>query len=538
MIYSYIPENKIYLGYDIYFHYRRLSSLMEALKNGTYPIYIDYSAAMNLGYATKWFYPDIMLIPFAWLGNITNIHVAYKTMIFLFTFFTGIITYYSSNYILKNNYTSIVISLIYTFSLYRLMNLFYRSAIAEGFAMTFLPIIFLGLYQIIKGNYKKNWYILSIGFSLLIMTHLLSSVMTFILIIIFVIIYNKEIKKEPKRIYYLAIAGCVSFFISIIYLLPMIEQMLSSNFWYSNPNPSTWPQNNKLSILKIIWGMTNGLNLEVINQFPSLGIIIMGGIFLRLFINKKVLKGIDVLTIIGICLLIAVSNLFPWQIFPFTLLKFIQFPWRLYEFITYFFAISGGYYVYSLIKNNIKSKLLFISILTIIISFSILMNGRTFKEEENFKSLELKEIFTKVPSEDNYYHLGSLEYLPKKINSLKEIKYIANKINVNNNTTKINDFKREYNTTSFNLVLHSKSDSIEIPRCYYKGYVAYINDKEIPIEESKNGLIKIEVKESGKVKLIYSGTIIQKISPYISILSIIILCFYILYNRKKSESNA
>ena len=70
MVFIFMPEDRVYLGYDVFFHYRRLQSLMDALQHGAYPIYLDYSAADNFGYASNLFYPDFMLIPFAFIGNL------------------------------------------------------------------------------------------------------------------------------------------------------------------------------------------------------------------------------------------------------------------------------------------------------------------------------------------------------------------------------------------------------------------------------------------------------------------------------------
>lgn len=68
MIYCYMPLDKINEGHDILFHYRKIDALIESIKNHSFPIYLDYTAFENYGYGTRWFYPDLMLIPFAYLA--------------------------------------------------------------------------------------------------------------------------------------------------------------------------------------------------------------------------------------------------------------------------------------------------------------------------------------------------------------------------------------------------------------------------------------------------------------------------------------
>jgi len=528
-----MPLDKAYWGADILFHYRRFEALMLALQNDSYPTYLDYGAAMEFGYATKWFYPDFILVPFAWLGNVTNIYFGYKSMIFCFTFLCGLITYKSAQKILNNNYISILTALLYTFAFYHIINLFSRSAIAEGIAMTFLPLIFWGLYEIIKGNYKK-WYIISIGFLLLLMTHLLTSVLTFILVLIILVVYYKDLYKTPKRLYYLILAGIFSFLISAVYILPMLEQMYSNTYWFNNPHPTTWPEHNGLSILQIISGFFNGFSLSAEGQLVSIGIMLIGIILLRLFIYERtaILKKVDLLVISGFILIFLTSNLFPWGVFPFNKIKFFQFPWRLFTYISLFFALGGSYYLYILAKSNCR-KYIYFSVIIVGIFFMLIINGRVFQEGKYF---EETGVYTLNPEEKNYYHLGSMEYIPSKFPSLEYIKDRAGIIVTNHTDTKISDFGREYGTTKFNINIAGNEETAEIPRFYYKGYTATLNGENIPIEQSDKGLIKLTIKESGKVIITYSGTILQKISIYISIISFIILCIFIVRFKKKENA--
>lgn len=536
MMFCFVPENKIYLGYDVYWHYRRLATLMEALSHGSYPVYLDFDGAMDFGQATKWFYPDIMLIPFAWLGNMTNILFAYKAMIFFFTFLTGIIAYITSQKLFNNNiFISIAVALLYTFALYRMHNLFYRSALAEGMAMTFLPLVFWGLYEIIQGNYKR-WYIIAIGYSLLLMTHILTSVMMFMTIIIFLAICYKRIIREPKRLYYLLLAGAATMLISAVFLFPMIEQMLSNTFKYSTPNPSTWPQNNEFSVLRIIWGMFNGLNLEEVNQFPSIGITLTAAMACRFFLYEKTkeIKKIDIIAIFGLFYVFIASNLFPWEIFPFNKMKFIQFPMRFFVFASYFFAIAGSFYLYKTIHSRFR-KYLCLTIILITIGLTMVMNGREFQEA---KILEESGLYDPVPSEKNYYHLANQDYTPARFPSLEYIKERAGIIITGHENTQVSDFKREYNTTTFDIDIQANEDIVEIPRYYYKGYTATLNGKDIPLKQSDEGLIELDIKESGKVTVIYSGTFLQKYSIYITIIACLLLITYIIIFNKKLNKNA
>lgn len=114
-------------------------------------------------------------------------------------------TYICIKSIFKSAYIGYITAILYTFCLYRLFDVYYRGAIAEYLAFTFLPIILLGIYHISNGDYRK-WYIFTIGCFLLLNTHLITTAVVGICIVAYLIINYKNYVKETKRIKYLGIS--------------------------------------------------------------------------------------------------------------------------------------------------------------------------------------------------------------------------------------------------------------------------------------------------------------------------------------------
>ncbi len=230
MMYFYQP---LCPGQDFFFHYRRLQALMDGLKTSPFLIYIDYNAIDGYGYLTKAFYPDFVLIPFAFIGNITSLEFAWQSMLFVMTVLCGVFTYKTVSIIYKNTFAASIAALLYTFALYRLLDMYHRAALAEALSFTFIPLVFLGLYYILNADYRK-WYVLTIGFSLMIFTHLISSVLMLVTIVIFLLIYYKSLIREPKRFLYLLIAGIATLIVTAYYIYPMLEQMSADTFYYQS----------------------------------------------------------------------------------------------------------------------------------------------------------------------------------------------------------------------------------------------------------------------------------------------------------------
>jgi len=516
------------VGHDFFFHRMRFDALIEALKDGRYPIYLDYTAVNGYGYLTNVFYCDLLLLPFAFIGIYTNTLFAYQTMLLTMTILTGIITYYSVNKIFKNSFVAFISAILYTFAYYRLLDMYTRSALGETLSFTFVPLVFLGLYYIIRGDYKK-WYVIVIGFSLMIFSHVISSVLMFMTVVIILIICYKPLLKEPKRLLYLCLAGVITLIIVAYYLYPMIEQTLSNMFYYET-KPIAEFHNNAKGPYQIIQGLFSGVIYRNDIFLPGIGFILIWVISIRIFLSKKSnnLKIVDIGVIIGLFFIFMSSFIFPWHIFPFNKLSFIQYPWRLYEFTTFFFAIAGAYYIFQLATT--KRKVLwggcFVLLCTVIM---IGNNGRSFTEM--FKGINID---TKS-SIHNFYLLQGAEYLPAQFPTIWYAEVRGNIIDSENINTETKNLSKEKGITSLDVHIN-KPDILQLPLLYYKGYCATLNNKEIPVKQSRVGLVEIPVNESGNIRVVYSGTFVQKISPYITLISIIGLCLYIIINNRRKRN--
>lgn len=531
MMYFYHP---LLDGHDYYFHKMRMEALMEAIRDGKFPLYIDYNAIAGYGYLSKAFYSDFLLIPFAAIGIFTNFTVAYQSMIFTVTILCGVFTYIAVNQIYKSTYAAAISGILYTFCIYRLIDLYHRAALGETIAFTIIPIIFLGLYHIIAGDYKK-WYILTIGFCLMVYAHTISTVMMFIFAVILLLIYIKRLIKEPKRIYYLILSGFVALPILVYYFIPMIEQLKSDTFYFET-NPIIELQHAKFSFRTTVWGMTSSIITNEHQIFlPRTGILLTIAIGLRLFVRDKsgLVRNADILTGLGLICILTVTPAFPWHLFPFSKLNFIQFPWRFYEFASFFFAIAGGYYA-SLVFSSGSSKRYFALASVFVICVMITLGT----DHKNYKFRLNERNISPTGNVDNHFNIGvGKEYVPGKVPSLAFIDERGDIVKSQRGISIIHDISKNKGITSF-IVSTEGQDVLELPLIYYKGYKATMDGKEIPISESGNGLLQVSVSDTGRVEVWYAGTMIQHLSWYISLLSMLALSAYIFIANRRQKKNA
>ncbi len=523
MMLAYSPIN---LDSDSIFHINRLVVLIDAIKSGDYPTYIDYNSIDGYGYFTKAFYPDFMLLPFAILGLFTDIAFVYKFIIFSTTFLCGVTTFVAVKKVYKSSFCAIIASLLYTFSAYKLYQTFYFSVIQEIITFIFLPIVVWGLYEIIAGNYKK-WYILTIGFAAIILTHVMTFTLVSIITIVFLLIYCKRFYKEPVRIKFLLISAICCILICAYFVFPMLEQMMSNSFYYKD-KPLFTSIFFRPSLSNFMSGIINPLShTDHADYIPRLGGFFIFFICLRIFIREKSqqIRSIDIMVILGIFLIILNIEYFPWHIFPFNKFIFIQFPWRLYKYASLFFAIAGGFYISRLIINY-NYKIAFTAFLSLLISFMFILDSNDYQAMTG-QRVKLDSTTEKTIKETVTLG-GGAEYLPSKMPSQNypfERGVIVTSLN---EETLINNFSKEKGTITADIT--TNKDVIELPLTYYKGYKATLDSESISVEQSDNGLVAIPVNKSGHIKVWYTGTTIQKASFIITLISIFSLFVYLFIN--------
>lgn len=521
----------VYKGDDFYFHYRRFQVLIDALFiDKTFPSYLDYRAINGYGYMSNTFYPDVILVPFALLGYLTNAYFAYNFMLVSMTLLCGVLMYYAIDKIYNNRFAAFIASLLYTFSSYRLLDEYNRAALGEYLSFTFLPIIFLGGYYIIKGNYKQ-WYVLTIGYSLLIYTHILSSVLVSLILIVFLVIYWRSLWKEPKRILYLVIAAISTLAIVSFYLFPMLEQIIEQSFYFQT---QAWmePRYEKLDMIIILKGFISGIIPQSLSYKPAIGVLLILPLFLRFFVRKKSpqIKSADIFVVMGFVLVLLTSVIAPWGRFPLNLLKVIQYPWRLFEFATFFFAVAIAIYSASFTKTR-RAKIIVSLITVLAICWVTINNGRFYNQYVRTEKNQLE-----LPSTLNHALGGGLEYIPANTPTLD---FILERGDIVETSSLSSETKFVRNGRYANITILSDSvDSVLAPLLYYKGYVASVDGKEVSVKEGKHGFVAIPVDGESTIQVYYKGTLTQKVSFYISLFSVLALCVYIfIFSKEMYKQN-
>ncbi len=497
-------------GHDLAFHLSRISAIKDNLELGILGGYIYPNYLGGYGYANGLFYPDLFLyIPafFSYLG--LSVITSYKIFLLLISFASIGTMYVCVKGISKNKKAAIISSFVYGFASYRLVDMFTRAALGETLAFVFAPIIIYGMYEIIYGDYKK-FYILTLGMSGLILSHLISTYLIAIVLVIMCLVNIKEFWKEKKRIIYLIFAALATLCLTAYFIFPMLEQMLSGKFIFNNLDETSKLLERSLPI----WSLFIEFPYHIFRNLwiPTglgIGFILIIYYYFKNFKDNN--KFIHFCFVVALIFLICSTNIFPWNLFQ-KVLSPIQFPWRFYFIVVLLLSVGVGLLFNKNSNIEKKSKLLFCLFLIPVITTGIV----------NFFEQNIDKV--------GEYEISFGEYMPLEANK----EYILNRGDI---ITSTNPLEHTFNRYGTNLEIkyqnNQGNNNLELPLLYYKGYEAVCNDKNLEVYQTENGLLGVNISdESGIIYVTYVGTQIQKVSKLISMLTLLLFIIYI-YMKKR-----
>ena len=516
-----------YRGHDTGFHIQRIISIKNAILEGRIPVRIYTEAINGYGYGAPLFYPDIFLYIPALLCVIgIPVTVSYNIFLILINVITLYIAVYSFSRISSSKTIGIMAAVLYESSIYRLVDLYTRGSMGEYLALMFIPLIFLGLTFVIQGK-KDKWYILGLGFTGVLQSHILTFVIMVALTGIVILINIKKILEKDK-IFMLIKATVVTILINAWFLIPflsvsdmnVIAMMPDEKFWNTD---AQLIQLFEVSSLSVSGGET--FSQGITNSIPkTVGIPIIVGCIMMAYTliskerrkdipnrHRKVIIGALITGSIGV---IMTTNLFPWKIISkIGILKQFfekfQFMWRFNIVAVLFLSLAAAYGYYCTFGKSINGKRILIIVCAIASMYSLCFvcnyakNGRSFDSKEAYEMGYSDDLY--LLRENRIFDREELE------SNAENIEYT--------------DYKRGNSTVSFSYEIKdtdNKDFYIDVPITFYPVYVAYEDGKQIEVTQSDSGVVRVNItKKTGAIIVEYKESISYRIAEIISLISLI-----------------
>lgn len=530
-------------------HVCRLIGTYQTIKSGEMLPMIMASFCNNFGYSWNIFYsPLTAYAPLIFkIFNFTFTNCL-KIFMFVVTVLSGITMYKFMINVTRNKNVSLLSSILYVLAPYRITDMYIRIAVAELASFVFIPIIFDGLYSVLKEeklSFKLIW-----GTVGLILTHTVITMYMAIICLLY-LVFNIKKLKSIKVIRILVISLVCILLITCFYWVGLLQHHNATS--YEVFVPGRMEVGNKLEYYKTEFYQLFHTNKDQ-TMIYAIGLVTVLGLVLTPIAWKNVEKDYKrtyvLFLIFGIILTIMTLTFFPFEKLP-SIFKMIQFTFRLYEFTAFFFAFVAGIN-YGIIIKNFK---IFDVIVLAVISTLLLIPYKSKLEYELSTNEDRLIEGVRVTENTGRVHAGmaSMEYLPSKAFKVLNT-YIANRKDepiIMSGEAEILNYSKNRTNLEFELAnMKSKQEAdnknnkteagltIELPYIYYLGYRVYANGSEIEYAESDNGFVQIKInpalyEQDVKINVKYIGTNEMIVTSVISIVSaMIIVISEIILNMK------
>lgn len=548
---------RIYGTDDGYVHMLRIFGMEQILKEQNFPPFIYSKFANGFGYAINLFYSPIVTYGPLFF-RIFGLH--YYTCLKLFAYSTILIscfTMYNFLYdVSRKREIAILGAVIYAFIPYRLETIFNRFAIGEFTAYIFFPMLFHGLFNLLKGDGKKHYYI-AIAAIGLILTHTISTEYSAIFALLYIVFNFKQLKNKGV-IRKIAINVIFILAITTFFTVPLMEHKILGNYViFNSTSMKSLPSDVQNSTIKISQlfkdiGEVNGVSFKI--GIPLIILTLLGIVSYKK-VDKNIRSEYITFAVIAMISLAMVTKLFPWIIMP-NILTTLQFAWRMLAFFEFALsiicAINLYYFIDTICKKssknskdtkvhtkteNLYNMLLLFAIIVIITSMMKIDYNYSYEKE---KFLTDEEYETKINEKNSIWSINR-EYLPEKVDVKKlgksYLDYRENRVYVLDGNSTITNEKKKGLQLEFDIENYKANTILELPYIYYLGYTVTTEQNEkIQMFESNNGMLAIKLDEnieSAHITVKYTGTTIEKVSYLISAISIITFIGYVIHSKKQ-----
>ncbi|MBR3683854.1 MAG: hypothetical protein IKL78_03145 [Lachnospiraceae bacterium] len=488
-------------GDDIAYHLVRIEGIKDGLRDGQFPVMIYPEGMDGHGYLNA-MYPNLFLyIPAVLRLMGVSIVNSYKALLILSNVATVYLTYYAIRSITKERKTAILAATVYALAPYHFTNLYARAALGEALAMAFLPLMIAGLYHVIIGQ-KKYWWMLAIGLTGLLESHILSAFLGILLCVIAGIIYIVPLCRE-KRIFTILKAAGLTILLNLGFIVPFLYYYMNGNLY---DQALGWSSFYEYSIYfsEILGNAANNHYRAMTLGVPVAIMLILSIVYL---VEKKKREDANesgfllLLTVVtGIVLFMTTCHFAGkdlLSIAPFNFfLKNVQFPWRLLGIVTALGILIGSI---AMAKSALLTQ--HKNIITIVLMVVVLLaSTQSYSENmpypvhtDTYTSGHESKVIGIQKGENTIVY--PWEWRPA---GMTDSVVSIHDILVPDSAVEILSHERSGTKTTVTYRNSEEDMFMLLPITYYYGY-EIVDEKgnEVPFEMSSTGLIQLDLLNDG-----------------------------------------
>ncbi len=532
-------------GDDWGFHVLRVEGLISGFRDGQFPVRIQGNWLGGYGYAASVFYSDLfLLIPALFRVIGFAVSASYNMFLIVINLATLMIAYQCFRRIFKDQWAGTVSAVLYCVSAYRIHDIYVRAAIGEALAMTFLPLIFYGFYQIFTGDrsrrgYRYSWLPVTLGLTGVIQSHVLTcEMLAFCILLLCLVLIRKVFIKET--FWELCKAAVMTLLWNLWYLVPFLDYYLNEKFNVGHLETMAFPWIQVRGIfpahlLFIFYGGGTKADMEVFGMNwtgafsvgAALMLVVLAWVYLEFaarigksdFAGRKLGRLAFCYTLMAFVL---TSSYFPWDWlqsrskFLEMLITSLQFPYRFLAIACLSASVLAG--VLLLYLRERGSVVTFGQALTGLLILALFFH--VYQIDDLLSSHGIVRVYNKQSMGTAYVSNG--EYLPYQADT--SLMY-RNRV-IEGEGVNVMGYEKAADTLRMKMsVINGGAESyVELPVLYYRGYTAkdLNTGQSLQVEAGGNSAVRVLLPAgySGEFQLSFQEPVYWRAAEVISLAAI------------------
>ncbi len=524
----------------------RVYEMGKSLKDGMFPVRWVSDLGYGYGYPIFSFYAPLAYYigGFLTLFGVDALNATKITMI-IGIVAAGICMYFLGKQ-LWGLYGGLVSSILYLFAPYHAVDIYVRGDVGEFWAYAFIPLVFYGLLVFYRSRTFLGLAIGGIGYSFLILSHNLTSLMVtpFILGMLLIIgsIFYRE--KNTYRIVCLFLFLVLGMGISAFFWMPALLEMGYTNVYSQVGGGADYKDH--FVCIEQFWssqwgyggstkGCADGMSF-ILGKMHFLSIIFSVIAFFSLLKEKNRTKHLFYqvwifLSLIGFSIsmffTLSISKVF-WDTISF--MAFFQYPWRFLVLMVFFSSVLGGSIIFCLENIWVHTKKYSLWIGCIFIFCVIFIYSKWFypqllleKNSSDYTSFYSLRWFTSKIS-DEFMPQDFMK--PQKITQIPQEKFsvLSEDTKITIHEDKTQKIRAEVSTINNMPVL--------LNIAYFPAWEVKLNGKATNFNILNRGIIVNIPSGNHIIEAEFRQTIIEQIANIVSLTSVILSIIAIIYMRK------
>ncbi|HSW89834.1 MAG TPA: 6-pyruvoyl-tetrahydropterin synthase-related protein [Patescibacteria group bacterium] len=527
-----------------YTHAARIAEMARSLSDGEFPVRWSQNFGFGYGMPLFNFYaplPYYLGAVFYLLGVTPIISIKLLLLIATVIGFTAMFWLAKE---LWGKYGGLVSAIFFSLATYRALDMYVRADIGEIFAMSLLPLLFLGVIKV-WGKKPSGWLLVTATLFGVLLSHNLTGMLSvgFVALFVVFLICAEVFRKKKVRIRKTLViisAGVFGILLSAFYVLPAFfekqftrvdQTIISGYFDFHNHFVAlrqflfgTWGYGGSQP------GLSDGISFAL--GLSLLAIVLIGFIALLLYGSKTQKMfglGITVLAFLSL-FLTTDKSVFIWE--HIQLFKYLQFPWRFLLFSHIFLSLLAGSSV--LLINKFKWSGI---VIVLLIGWSIYTGTKIFVPEKLLYGSDLDQYYSVSPDfiRQNLSRFLN-DYIPPAVIGDHFPKVAALRLVPTDATTQVQIVSNQSSYVSAKLS-GPEASKILINVFQFPGWKAKIDGFEVPLEKSFGfPVYEVTVPEGNhllEVKM--ENSLIRTLGNGISAVSLLVFLLLVISRSRKSR---